>query len=61
MNPLLTSGELVEPCGLSVVMPAYEELPNLREVLPNLISVLGGITGLTFEILVVLPVSVSTE
>ena len=61
VNPLLTSGELVEPCGLSVVMPAYEELPNLREVLPNVISVLSGVTDLTFEILVVLPVSVSTE
>ena len=43
MNPLSISGGLGEPCGHSVVMPAYEELPNLREVLPSLIIVLFGL------------------
>lgn len=43
VNPLSISGGLGEPCGLSVVMPAYEELPNLREVLPSLIVVLFGL------------------
>ena len=43
MNPLSISGGLGEPCGLFVVIPAYEELPNLLEVLSNLIVVLFGL------------------
>ena len=33
VNPLLTSGELVEPCGLSVVMPAYNERTTIEEII----------------------------
>lgn len=42
--------------SVSVVMPAYDELPNLRELVPVLSDVLAGIPGLLFaEILVILP------
>ena len=40
---------------LSVVMPAYDELPNLRELLPRLFGVLQSEEGVDAEVLVVLP------
>lgn len=42
-------------CRVSVVTPAYDELPNLRELLPRLRSVLESEPGIDAEILVVLP------
>ena len=41
--------------SLSVVIPAYEELPNLRELLPRLLSTLDDVPGLEAEVIVVLP------
>src|SRR5262245_17442169 len=38
--------------GISVVMPAYNEAPNLAEVVPATAAVLGGLSD-GFEILVV--------
>jgi len=40
---------------ISVVTPAYDELPNLREMLPRLLAVLASEPGLDAEVLVVLP------
>lgn len=39
-------------CGISVLVPAYNEADNLREVIPSIASTLEGI-GQTWEILVV--------
>lgn len=49
-----------ESRAISVVIPAFDELPNLRELLPRLRYVLQEL-GIGAEILVVLPVAVSAE
>jgi dolichol-phosphate mannosyltransferase len=43
------------PVRLSVVMPAYDELPNLRELLPGIASIIALIPHVTAEINVVVP------
>lgn len=40
---------------LSVVMPAYEELPNLRELLPRLLETVEAVPNLSTAIHVVVP------
>ncbi len=40
---------------LSVVMPAYEELPNLRELLPRLLATVAAVPNLLTVINVVVP------
>ena len=42
-------------CRVSVVTPAYDELANLRELLPRLRGVLESEPDLDAEVLVVLP------
>jgi len=44
-----------QPVRLSIVTPAYDELPNLRELLPEIGRVTGSIPGAIVEILVVVP------
>jgi len=40
---------------LSVVLPAYDELPNLRELLPRIIASIARVPNLTAEINVIVP------
>jgi dolichol-phosphate mannosyltransferase len=40
---------------LSVLTPAYDEMPNLRELLPSIQRSLAAVSGLSAEILVVVP------
>jgi dolichol-phosphate mannosyltransferase len=51
MSPIQTNSTT----KLSVVMPAYDELPNLRELLPKLAITLSTVHGLSSEFLVVVP------
>lgn len=47
------------PTHLAVVMPAYGELPNLRELLPRLVDVAAMVPGLRLDVHPVLPVEAS--
>jgi dolichol-phosphate mannosyltransferase len=44
---------------LSIVMPAYDELPNLRELLPRVSASVATLAGVSAEITVVLPAQAS--
>jgi dolichol-phosphate mannosyltransferase len=44
-----------ESIGLSIVIPAYDELLNLRELIPAIHRSTRGLAGVSTEILVVLP------
>ncbi|MEI8080504.1 MAG: glycosyltransferase [Actinomycetes bacterium] len=44
-----------QPLALSIVIPAYDELPNLRELLPRIATTVGAIPGVNTEILVIVP------
>lgn len=47
--------------GLSIVIPAYDELLNLRELIPEIKSITRKLENLPTEILVVLPSIASTQ
>ena len=42
-------------------MPAYDELPNLRELLPRIDEVISGLDGVEYEIVVVVPGFTTTD
>jgi len=45
--------QISTPVNLSIVIPAYDELPNLRELLPVVNLVMSGIPDVEAEVLVV--------
>lgn len=47
--------------GLSIVLPAYDELPNLRELIPEIQSITQKLENSPIEILVVLPSIAGTQ
>lgn len=42
-------------------MPAYDELPNLRELLPRINDVISGLDGVEYEVVVVVPGFTTTD
>jgi len=49
------SRSLEETTRLSIIIPALDELPNLRELIPRLFTTIGELANFEAEILVVLP------
>lgn len=44
-----------ETTHLSIIVPAYDELPNLRELIPRILTTVEELDGIQAEILIVLP------